>query len=175
MSVRRSLRARALSNRAVQVAGSSQPTRKRLRTRDPVRTANLPDAAHPAGPPPLAQPSTSAQAAGPLTHTAEPRSSGYAAGPFNQELPVSPGIIDAIVQRVMNAMTQRLASILCTNMISSSFPQLLPRSMKPLPRQHPMQYPRTKLLAQLVLLPLFWRQPAPVLGHRHRRHSPKPW
>ena len=157
MSEQRSLRAQAASNRSVQVATSSQPPRKRLRTRDPVRTANLPDAAHPAWPPPSAQPSTSALAVGPSNHTAEPPSSAHAAGPSNQELLVSPGIIDAIVQRVTNAVTQRLACIPSTNMLSKTFSQLFPPCVKFPSRQHPRRYPGTKLLAQLLLLSLLWR------------------
>lgn len=51
MSERRSLRVRTPSNRAVQLAASSQPPRKLLRTRDPAQTGNPPDAAHPARPP----------------------------------------------------------------------------------------------------------------------------
>ena len=50
MSERRSLGARAPSNRAVQVSASSQPPKKRLRTRNPVLTANPTDAAHPSWP-----------------------------------------------------------------------------------------------------------------------------
>ena len=112
MSERRSLRVRTPSNREVQVAASSQPPKKPLRTRDPARTGNPPDAVHPAGPLPSAQPSASALAVGPSAHAAESPSSAYAPRPFNQELPVSSGIIDAIVQRVTNAVTQqRLASI----------------------------------------------------------------
>ena len=175
MSERRSLRVRTPSNRAVQVAASSQPPRKLLRTRDPARTGNPPDAAHPAGPPPSAQPTTSALAVGPSTHTAEPPSSAHAAAPSNQELQVSPGITHANVQRVTNAVTQRLASIPSTNVLSKTFSQLFPPCMKPPSRQHPRQYAGTKLLAQLLLLPLLWRQPAPALGHRRRQHSPKPW
>ena len=172
MSERRSLRVRTPSNRANQVAASSQPLRKLLPTRDLARTGNPPDAANPAGSPPSAQPSASAIAVSPSAHTAEPPSSAYTAGSSNQELPVSPGIIDAIVQRVTNAVTQRLASIPSTNMIST-FPQLLPPCMKPLYRQNPMQYPGTRLLSQLTLLPMLWRQPAPALGHHRRQHSPK--
>ena len=87
-------------------------------------------------------------------HAAEPPSSAYAGCPFKQELPVSPGIIDAIVQRVTNAVPQqRLASIRSTNMIST-FPLLYPPCMKPLSRQNPMQYPGTKLVDQLTLLPM---------------------
>ena len=150
MSERRSLRVRTPSNRAVQVAASSQPPKKLLRTRDPAQTGNPPDAAHSAGPPPLAQPSASALTVGPSAHAAEPPSSAYAGCPFNQELPVSPGIIDAIVQRVTNAVPQqRLASIRSTNMIST-FPLLYPPCMKPLSRQNPMQYPGTKLVDQLT-------------------------
>ena len=100
MSERRSLRVRTPSNQTVQVAASSQPPRKLLRTRDLARTGNPPDAAHPAGPPPSAQSSASAIAVGPPAHTAEPPSSEYTAGPSNQELRFSPGIIDAIVQWV---------------------------------------------------------------------------
>ena len=86
MSERRSLRARAPSNRAVHVAASSQPPRKLLRTRDLARTGNSPDAANPAGPPPSAQPSASVIAVGPSAHTTEPPSLAYTACPSNQEL-----------------------------------------------------------------------------------------
>ena len=50
MSERRSLGARAPSNRPVQVSASSQPPNKPLRTRDPVQTANLTDKSHPSWP-----------------------------------------------------------------------------------------------------------------------------
>lgn len=95
--------------------------------------------------------------------------SAHAAGPSNQELPVEPGIIDAIVQPVTDTVRQRLASIPRTNMISSiaswKVPQLSPPCTKPLSRQHRMQYPGTKLLGHLSLLPRMWLQPAPVPGH----------
>ena len=81
----------------------------------------------------------------------------------------SHGIIDITLQRVTNAVTQRLSSIPSTNI-----PQLLPPCMKPLSRQHPMQYPGTKLMGQLILLPLLWRQPALAAGNLRRQHSPKP-
>lgn len=56
----------------------------------------------------------------------------------------SHGIIDAILQRAKNAVTHGLSSTPSTNIT-----KLLPPCMKPLLRQHPMQYPGTKLMVSL--------------------------
>ena len=133
MSERRSLGARAPSNRPVQVSASSQPPNKPLRTRDQVQTANLTDKAHPSWPNHQLQHLLSAPQ--PIRQNLQfqhmflalptrncdgmaERSKAMRSG--RRVLLASHGIIDIILQRVTNAMTQRLSSIPSTNI-----PQLL--------------------------------------------------
>ena len=120
MSERRALDARAPSNLAVPVEAFSQPPRKRyrlliqcsLQSRQMqliLRDLHL-----------RQQWSTSALNVGSSAHTAEPPGSAHAARPCTKKLPLSPEILDLILQGVMNAVTKRLASIPSANKISST-------------------------------------------------------
>ena len=89
MSTRRSPRPRAPSNLAVQAAASSQPPRKRLRSGGPLSVSSL---------------------GGPSARVQEIPASIQETPAIVQETPLIAEIINTIVQRVTDAVTQRLAS-----------------------------------------------------------------
>ena len=97
------------------VEACSQPPRKAYRLLIQCRLQSRPMQLHL-----RQQSSTSAINVGQSAHTAEPPCSAHAARPCTQELPLSPKILDLILQGVMNAVTKRLASIPSAKKISST-------------------------------------------------------